>query len=182
MELQTDSDIYAIIKMMPVFGRHSNLVLGYIELFGVTPMRGKTKKIRILLEEMKNLFDVQAFSYQKKKYQISQAGIAEALNVVVHRHFDTPLESHNYLKKIMIGIAEREDKDAGRTAERVLRKKEDRQRYALPEEGHNPPSIPPLEKGDTGGFDEKKNPTDHLTPEQIAENKLRLQGLLKSIG
>lgn len=171
MELQTDSDLYAIIKMLPVFGKHHNLAWAYIELFGITPMRPKTKKIRILLEEMKALFDAQAFNYQKKQYQITQAGIAEALNVVIHRHFADRLESHNYLKKIMIGISEREAGTAGREAEKSLRKKEDGLRhphsrpYEIPEEQVEPPVR-----------------AESFTPEQIAANKLRIKDLLKSMG
>jgi len=170
MELQTDSDLYAIIKMSASFGKHNNLVWAYIELFGITPMRPKTKKIRILLEEMKTLFDAQAFNYQKKRYPISQAWIAEALNVVVHRHFADRLESHNYLKKIMIGISEREAGTAGRVAEKTLRKKEDNLRhphsrpYDTPEEQVEPPVR-----------------AENFTPEQIAANKLRLKDLLKSM-
>jgi hypothetical protein len=124
MEMQEDKDIVAIITMSAGFGKQAHLAWAYIELFGVTPMRGKTKKIRLILEEMKGLFDSQAFKYQKRKYEISHAGISEALNVVVHRHFGTHLDSHNYLKKIMIGISEREARESGKTAEKNLRKKE----------------------------------------------------------
>ncbi len=106
MEMQGDEDIVAIISMATYFGKNGNLVWAYVELFGVTPMRGKTKKIRVILEEMKGLFDSQAFKYQKRKYEISQVGIAEALNNVIHRHFETHLDSHNYLKKIMIGVSD----------------------------------------------------------------------------
>jgi hypothetical protein len=124
MEMQQDKDLIAINMMSVGFGKNAYLVWAYVELFGVTPMRGKTKKIRVILEEMKGLFDSQAFKYQKRKYEISHAGISEALNVVVHRHFDTHLDSHNYLKKIMIGISEREARESGKVAEKDLRKKE----------------------------------------------------------
>ncbi len=170
MELQMDSDLYAIIKMQPAFGKHAHLVWAYIELFGITPMRAKSKKIRILLEEMKTLFDAGSFGYQKRKYQISQAGIAEALNIVVHRNFETLLDSHNYLKKIMIGISEKETGAAGKTAEKELRKKEDRLRYTNSEErifiGID------VGEGDKG--------SRNLTPEQIEENKRRIKDLVKS--
>ena len=95
MELQQDKDIVAIITMSAGFGKHTHLVWAYVEIFGVTPMRDKAKKIRVILEEMKGLFDSGAFKYEKRKYEISQAGIAEALNVVVHRHFSDHLEKDN---------------------------------------------------------------------------------------
>ena len=86
--------------------------------------------MRLILEELKRLYDAQAFSYQKTTYYITQQGIAEALDVAVKKHFDLPLESHNYLKKIMIAIGEREGKEAGRAGEVQLRKKEEALRNA----------------------------------------------------
>jgi len=158
MEIQQDKDIVAVISMSAGFGKHANLVWAYVELFGVTPMRGKTKKIRVLLEEMKGLFDSQVFRYQKRKYGITQAGIAEALNIVVHRHFETHLDSHNYLKKIMIGISEREGRESGKQAEKDLRKKENGLRTA----------DPSLES------------EENLSPEQIADNMRRLKAVVGS--
>jgi hypothetical protein len=124
LELMMESDLHAIHAMLAAFGKHSHVVMGYCYLFGVSPLKTKTKKLRLLLEEMKTLFETQEFKYQKRLYAISQAGIAEALNVVVHRHFSDYLESHNYLKKIMIGIAEMEGRTAGIAMEKALHKKE----------------------------------------------------------
>ena len=176
MELHVDSDIYAIIKMQPVFGKHANLVWAYVELFGIRPMKGHTKKIRVLLEGLKGLIESESFSYQKKKYAISRAGIGEALNIVVHRHFTDRMESHNYLKKIMIGIAEREEREKGRQAERDLRKKEGRLRYPYREEQVEAPEM------QNAKLKMQNDEIETLTPERIEENKRRLKALLKSLG
>lgn len=128
MELQHEADIVAVIKLQPVFGRHAHLVWAYVELFGVTPMRARMKKLRTLLTDVANLFQSGRFDYQKKSYPISEAGIAEALDVVVKRHFTSHLENHNYPKKVMLGIAEREEAERGRRGEAALREKEDRLR------------------------------------------------------
>jgi len=180
-DIQMDADLIAIIKLQPVFGKHHDLVWAYCELFGIVPLKTKCKKLRLLLDEMKSLFQAEEFAYQKKRYPISQAGIAEALNIAAKKNFAEHLESHNYLKKIMISISEREGKSAGIEAEKSLRKKEEglmsgrRDTYPVPEEHvlpagtqlhYVPKSIPPL----------------HLTEEQIAENKRRTRELLKSIG
>lgn len=190
MELSHESDIFAILKMLGTFGKHSNLVAAYTELFGLTPLKSKTKKWRVLLEEMKRLFDGESFSYQKRTYQISQAGIAEALNITVHRNFADGLDSHNYLKKIMIGISDREAKDAGRRAEKDLRKKEERlmsgsrdedstetelnsdpiESYPVQEEQVEPP---PVKLRDM--------PPGRLTQEQIEANRKRLKDMIKDI-
>jgi hypothetical protein len=179
MEIFHESDTTAVIGMLPSFGRHSHVVMGYCYLFGVSPWRLKVKKIRILLTELKALFDTESFSYQKRIYRISQAGIGEALNIVVKKEFANTLDSHNYLKKIMIGIAEREEKDSGRKAETNLRKKEaglmtgtrGSGPYPVPEEQASAPAmrtIPPA--------------PDHLTPEQREENRRQAQELIRKIG
>ena len=157
MELLHDSDQLAIIKMLNTFGKHSNLVCAYTEIFGIRPIKSKVKKWRVLLEEMKRLFDSESFTYQKRLYPISQAGIVEAMNIVVHRNFADGLDSHNYLKKIMITISEREYQDKSRQGEKDLRKREgvimssgrpheksltrevNRNTYPFPEEQVEPP-------------------------------------------
>lgn len=152
-ELNFEEDLRAALNIMPVFGRHAHLVMAYSYLFGVTPFRIKAKKLRLILEELKKLFDAQAFTYQKTTYYITQLGIAEALDVVIKKHFATPLESHNYLKKIMIAIAEREAGARSRAQEDVLREKEEKLRL-------------------------EQRPS----PEEAVENLKRLNDLLSGIG
>lgn len=125
MEIQMDKDLRFIFEVLPSFGtRYSNLVMGYACLFGVTPFQIKAKKLRLIMEEMKRLFDAQAFTYQKKKHEISHAGIGEALDICVKKNFAEHLENHNYLKKVMIGISEREGKDKSKSTEKDLKKRE----------------------------------------------------------
>ena len=85
MEIKGDADLMEVIKMQPVFGASANLVWGYLELFGITPMRGQAKRIRNLVTEMKALFEAKAFSYEKKRYAITTAGIIEALEIINRR-------------------------------------------------------------------------------------------------
>jgi len=125
-DVQTDSDMAAVFQMIPGFGRHFTLVWAYVQLFSTTPLRMKSKKLRILVSEMRDLFEEERFSYQKKRYRISNEGTAKALDIVVHRNFETPLTNHNYLKTVMISIAEEEARMASAQAERDLRRKEGR--------------------------------------------------------
>jgi len=173
LEIRLEEDLLAIISMQAMFGKHAHLVWAYTELFGIRPMRSRTKKIRVLQEEMKNLFQAEAFSYNRRTYRISTPGIAEALNIIVHRHFDNPLENHNYLKKIMITIAERQAREAGQEAERGLRSRE-----AIQRSGGQRREV----SADTTVTDESLEMTyANLTPEQIEENRRRVQSLLASI-
>lgn len=173
MELKTDSDLYAIIKMQPVFGKYSNLAWAYVELFGVVPMSKHAAKIRSILDVLKMVFQAEAFTFNKKRYSISHAGVAEALNIVVMKNFQERLENHNYLKKVMIGISEKEDRESGKQSERDLRKKEaglmSGSRYPEAEETVQLPKM-------------KEVPPAHLTEEQIEENRRRMKDLLKKIG
>ncbi len=177
MELQHESDIKALIAMLPVFGKNAGLVMAYAELFGISPMRVKMKKLLVIMNEMKMLLQTEEFSYQKKRYRISPTGIAEALNVVVHRHFEDHLDSHNYLKKIMIGIAEKEEKDAGRQADKALYKRE-----AQAMAGH---------RDDTGRGHDAEARRDRIvspeveetiTEEQRQANLKRINSIIKGIG
>ncbi len=191
MEIFHESDTTAIIGMLPSFGKHAHVVMGYCYLFGVSPWRLKAKKLRILLTELKTLFDSESFSYQKHAYRISQAGIAEALNMVVKKNFAEPLDSHNYLKKVMLSISAREDKAAGRETEKGLRKRETalmsgsrsvngdtlpqgvpiNETYPIPEEQVLPPPVKI-----------KTMPEAHLSDEQIEANRRHIKTLLKDIG
>jgi len=145
-EVQMDADLHAIIRMLPSFGPHANLVAAYTELFGITPLKTRRKKWRLLLEEMKRLFDGESFIFNRHAYPITRAGIAEALSLIVHRHWESHLENHNYLKKIMIGISEREGKVAGLAAEKELYKREGKLRAGdRPEEADE---IPPEAKAE----------------------------------
>ena len=119
-----DGELRDIINLLPRFQGHGKLAFEYCELFGVTPLRLKTKKLLRLLQEVSALFGSEIFHFQRKEYSISVAGIAEALRTVCNKHFERPLENHNYLKKVMIGIAERERKDVRDRADREQKGRE----------------------------------------------------------
>ena len=125
-EAMAEAEWYDIIGLIPEFGPYSKLAMEYCELFGVHPLRIKTKKLLRLLNEVAALFRNESFKFQKKQYRISRTGIAEALRIVCNKHFEQPLENHNYLKKVMIGIAEREQKQESIRREKELRRKEER--------------------------------------------------------
>jgi len=121
-----DDDWRGIITLLPVFGRHGKLVFEYVEKFGIDPLRIKSDKLLRLLRQMGKLFETESFQWQSNTKSISKSGIVEALEIVVNKNFDVPLENHNYLKKVMVGISEREGKEKSVIAEKQLRKREDR--------------------------------------------------------
>lgn len=122
---QAEGEWAETISLLPEFGRQGRLVFEYVELFSVVPLRGKGKKVLRLLKEMARLFGSEKFDFQKKGYRISKAGIVEALTVVCNKQFSACLENHNYLKKVMIGISEREQKERRDRADRDQKKREE---------------------------------------------------------
>ena len=119
-----DDDWRKIIILLPVFERHGKLVFEYAEKFGINPLRIKGSKVLRLLQQMGKLFESESFEWRKSNKSISKSGIVEALDIVVNKHFDTPIENHNYLKKVMVGISDRERKENSKRAEREMREKE----------------------------------------------------------
>ena len=128
MDVMAEGDLRTIFDLLPKFGSQANarLVFAYCQLFGISPLKKHTKKLRILLEEMARLFDGEQFTYRKKTWRISRRGIADALGEMVHRTFPDNLTNHNYLKKIMVGIAEEEVRAQGRKAEEDLKDGEEK--------------------------------------------------------
>jgi hypothetical protein len=174
MDIQMSNDLNYIFNALTIHDaikRHSSAVMGYVCLFGVTPFHLKASKFRRIMEEMVKLFDSQAFNFQKKVYQISHAGIVEALDICIKKNFNETLENHNYLKKVMIGISDREGKGKSRADEKELRLREGK---ALAGYGRMP---------DPDG--DRKNAGEapaRISPDQAKANIQRVGQLLKTIG
>ncbi len=178
MDIQTSKDLEFVIAALPSFStRYSHLVMGYAQLFGVTPMHLKAKKLRLIIEEMKKLFDAQSFTWQKKLYPISHAGIAEALDICIKKNFSEHLENHNYLKKVMVGISEREGKNQSRAAEKDLRQSESN---ATARGMHRSSQKDSTERYPDG--DAEDAGIERITPEQAQSNLQRVGDIIKSIG
>ncbi len=180
-DIQMDADLMAIIKMTPVFGKNDNLVWAYCELFGIRPLSSRRKKLRLLLEEMKALFQAEGFFYQKKQYRINQAGIASALSLMTHKHWESNMENHNYLKKIMIGIAETDARTESKEAEKDLRKKE---AALMSRCGRHPTIVSPSRDGEIINPKVNNSAGSGLQPEpNVNEEGLRkVRKLLETIG
>ncbi len=157
------------IALSAFFGPQAHVVWAYIELFGCRPISTPHRTLA-LLQGLKRLWDAESFSFNKRLYPISHAGIAEALGIACRQNFSTRLTNDNYLKKVMIGISEREAQEKSRAAERDLRRREGEIRDRAPFRG----SVP--------NFPMKTIPSAHLTDEQIAENKRWIQRIIKEIG
>lgn len=172
MHIQTSNAleyIYNALTKHEAIKKHGSAVMGYVSLFGITPFHIKALKFRRIMEEMVRLFDSKSFSYKKKTYSISHAGIVEALDICIKKNFDEVLENHNYLKKVMITIAEREEKSASAASEKNLRSGEELSRagYSHPKKDYtDTDDLPPI----------------NLTQEQRKSNLARVGKIIESIG
>ena len=122
-----DAALIEVIKMQADFTPHSRLVFEYSELFWTT--RGlKAAKLLRILTEVRDIWTAEKFAFQKRVYEISKGGIVQALKTVCNKRFDVPLENHNYLKKVMISVAEEETRKRSAEAEKALKEREARMR------------------------------------------------------
>lgn len=117
-----DATLITIIRMQPEFGPHASLVFEYAELFDTTRPIKAAKLLRVLTE-VRDLWKAGRFTINRQTYTISQVGIAQALKVVCNKNL-TSLDTHNYLKRVMVTIAEEEEKKRSIDRERVLQEKE----------------------------------------------------------
>ncbi len=122
-----DADLLDIIRMQADFAPHSRLVFEYAELFGATRPIKAAKLLRVLTE-VREIWTSGSFAFQKTRYAISREGMAEALKTVCNKRL-SGLDNHNYLKKVMVSVAEAELQKRAAEAERALKEKESRLRY-----------------------------------------------------
>lgn len=118
-----DQALLQIIRMQGEFIPHSRLVFEYAELFETTKPVKALKLLRILSEVLE-MWKSGRFAFQKRVYEISKDGMAQALKTVCNKSFASPLENHNYLKKVMLTIAEEEAKRKSAAGEKALIEKE----------------------------------------------------------
>jgi hypothetical protein len=115
-----------IIELLPAFSGHGRLVWEYVELFGVTPLALKTKKLLRLLEEVGALFVQKKFSWKKCEYEISEKGIVEGLKMMCNNpNLAIPLANHNYLRAVLASISMHEQKERRDRTDAAQRRKEE---------------------------------------------------------
>ncbi|MCE5212128.1 MAG: hypothetical protein LLG40_11285 [Deltaproteobacteria bacterium] len=167
--------IYNALTTHEAIKKHGSAVMGYVSLFGVTPFQIRALKFRRIMEEMVKLFDSQSFSYKKKLYKISHAGIIEAIDVCIKKNFTDVLENHNYLKKVMIDISEREGKAASIRAERDLRQNESN---ATARGMHRATETPQRFIDPDGDREDVGEDLSPITQDQAKQNLTRVRNLL----
>jgi hypothetical protein len=122
-EATAEQDLLDIIRLQPRFGEHSRLASEYVELFGV-PLRLKPKKYLRLLMEVAALFEKKQFEHQKRTYAVTLPNIVEGLKRMCNKRWPEPIESHTYLKKVLITIVQTEQTQELAKRERYLAARE----------------------------------------------------------
>ena len=122
-----------IIDVVVDCSPHGSLMFEYVMKFGVESLRIKPVKALRLLQEVRRVYKDEKFTYRRRVYKISSRGVGEALRVVCNKQFDPPLGDHNYLKAVMIKIAEKEEKARVKRLDERHRKMERYGRESLAE-------------------------------------------------
>lgn len=120
-EVEMEEEWRKIIQLLPAFDGQGRLVMEYVELFEVTPLRLKAKKLLRLLEEVGALFSQKRFKWKKATYEISEKGIIEGLKVTCNANLTTPIKDHNYLRAVLASISQEEKKEWRSAADKDLR-------------------------------------------------------------
>lgn len=121
-----DAVMIQVIRMLPDFGPHGRLAWEYAELFNISPPLNARKLYRIL-SEVREFFAGGGFVFRQKRYEISRDGLAAAMRTVCNalgERKTAPLQNHNYLKKVAVGVAEEEAAKRSKENERNLRERE----------------------------------------------------------
>ncbi len=119
-----DKTIMRAILLLPEFVPHHRIAWEYAEKFRIGPPLNAHKLVRVL-EEVLDLMKSGAFDFQKKRYEISREGVAEGMRTVCNAQIKGALTNHNYLKKILIDISDRERERRGKEDEQGRRKREE---------------------------------------------------------
>ncbi len=144
-----EEDLFAILQMRDVFVPNSALVFEYADLFDtVRPI--KAAKLLRLLTELKVVWKSGEFNHGKRRFKISRDGMAQALRTVCNRTFSEPLTNHNYLKKVMVSISEKEEEARSIQDEKALKKKEGKLRSGRRPENEEKGSMPDWFKKEVG--------------------------------
>jgi hypothetical protein len=118
-----DSIMVQVIRMLPEFGGHGRVVWEYCELFRVGPPLN-ARKLHRVMSDVLAMFKAGGFEFQRRRYEISRDGVARALQTVCNANLKGELNSHNYLKKCAIAIAEEEAERRSKEYERKGRIRE----------------------------------------------------------
>lgn len=134
-EAMADQEWVDVMQLLPVFGAHSRLAFEYVEKFSIHPVKEKVKKILRLLTDLAGLFKTGKFILNRLEYDVSQRGIIEALTEINNRNFEQPLVNHNYLKKVLTSIAEKERDERRYALDKDLQRREENARRGMHQPG-----------------------------------------------
>ena len=126
-EAINDEALTDVIRLSADFAPHARLVWEYAELFDTTRPIKALKLLRVL-SEVRDVWTSGSFVFQKARHTISREGMVAAMKLVCGKQFASPIENHNYLKKVMVSISEQEAQKRSIEIEKARREKETRLR------------------------------------------------------
>ncbi len=144
-EAESRDVIHALLNL----GSKALRVWNYLNAFRSKPTRDLTASRRLaLLKECAAMFAAKRFQFERAVYVVSDAQILEGMAEVVNAG-KSGLTSHNYLKKVLMTIIERDRKEGGRKAEEDLKEREVEQRASGQRPEERPPAPSPEDDDET---------------------------------
>ncbi len=126
---QKSQALVQVMRLTKTFGPHFYLMFEYaLVRGGWKPTPSRELKLLRILEDLEKLWVSEKFSFNKKTYSIGKSGILWCIKTVCDKNWLSPLENDNYLKKIMVTVAEREARERSTKQEAELIQKEREQR------------------------------------------------------
>lgn len=123
-----EGELREYLEMLAGFGPLRSTVEAYLDLFRAAPGAAMRVPTRLrLVRELRRLWDEKAFAFARHLHHISQAQISEALTQTVRAmQGKAGVVNHNYLKKVMLGLLDqdqRQEKRQESQAEQALEAK-----------------------------------------------------------
>lgn len=106
--IMKDTEWREVLELSHRFGPYSKLIFEYADSFRAKPGRSMPLKKQIrILQEVLAMYEKETFSFQRSQYAVTKVHIIEGIRRVCDREL-TNLQNHNYLKKILLGLLEKD--------------------------------------------------------------------------
>ena len=180
-QAETSADFTALINLASRFGKGWIWADEYMESFA--PQAGWVKlktKIRHL-ETLAVIWDAEQFNFQTRQYRTDKKRIIEAMVKVSNVH-KQGLNSHNYLKKVLMDTAELEDAQGRTAAEEQAREHSRRGGRDLTRDSNSPLSLEGEGQGKGGlsgaeGLEKFKAEHGGKTPAEVVTEMAKSKGM-----
>ncbi|MFH1036272.1 MAG: hypothetical protein V1806_17375 [Pseudomonadota bacterium] len=142
-----EGELREYLELLAGFGSLRSTVEAYLDLFRAAPDAAMRVPTRLrLVRELRRLWDEKSFVFNRHLHHVSQAQISEAITQTVRAmQGKAGVVNHNYLKKVMLGLLDKEER-----LEKRLESKDEQALEARRRAGQHRQESPPAPTQQTG--------------------------------